>query len=161
MKQTKWILLANLILLLGVISYEIVKKEHTLAEGKLILMKLRPVDPRSIMQGDYMRLRYEATRATYLDSIPSRGYFICTLDELGVASKVRFQENAEPLNTGEYRIKYFWNDRFAAIGAESYLFEEGSAAKFDSAKYGGLRVHESGESLLVGLYDGDRQLIQP
>lgn len=161
MKQTKIILLLNLLLLLGVMAFQITKKEQTLTEGELVLLKLRPIDPRSLMQGDYMVLRYAETRATKLDSIPPRGYFIVTLDENRVAKKVRFQKTAEPLHQGEHRIKYFWNDRFVSIGAESYFFEEGSAQKFETAQYGALRVHKSGESLLVGLYDENLQFIEP
>ena len=60
MKKTKWIiLLVNLFLLMGYFNYSVLKKEKLLSDGHLILLKLAPVDPRSLMQGDYMRLRYD------------------------------------------------------------------------------------------------------
>ncbi|MFX7329222.1 GDYXXLXY domain-containing protein, partial [Acinetobacter baumannii] len=34
------------------------QKEMLLKEGQLVLLPLAPVDPRSLMQGDYMALRY-------------------------------------------------------------------------------------------------------
>lgn len=161
MKNSNWLILINLVILLGVMAFQITKKEDTLANGELVFLKLAPVDPRSLMQGDYMTLRYAETRTSYRDSIPARGYFIVTLDSNRVATKVRFQQAPVPLHSGEYRIKYFWSKWSASIGAESYFFEEGTGERFEAAEYGALRVHESGESLLIGLYDKDLNYIEP
>ena len=58
MKNIKWwIILINLILLLVYFNGSILSKEDLLKNGKLILLELAPVDPRSLMQGDYMSLR--------------------------------------------------------------------------------------------------------
>jgi len=162
MKQTKIIVLANLLLLFGVIIYQITKKENVLNEGELILMEIRPVDPISYLQGYYMTLSYAETRTEYNDSIPKRGYFIVTLDGNRVAKKVRFQENPMPIHEGEYRIKYFQGISWQVnIGAESYFFEEGQQEKFEQAAYGGLHVLENGDALLANLYDKEFQLITP
>jgi len=159
--NSKAIIIANLVLLLGIIGFQIGKKEKTLAEGKHMLFELAPVDPRSLMQGDYMTLSYAETRNVTADSIPTRGYVIVTLDENQVAKTVRIQAEETPLNEGEYKVKYFGNDWSVNIGAEAYFFEEGTGSLFEKAKYGGLRVAESGESLLVGLYDKDMKYIEP
>jgi uncharacterized membrane-anchored protein len=45
------------------------------------------------------------------------------------------------------------------IGAESYFFEEGQAKKFEVARYGGIKVDDAGNSVLVGLYDKNHKLI--
>ena len=50
--------------------------------------------------------------------------------------------------------------RSISIGAESFFFEEGSAAKFEKAKYGALRVDSEGNSILVGLYNENRKAIK-
>src|SRR5690606_1427760 len=47
----------NLLLLLGYFNYSIRQKEALLKTRKSVLLELAPVDPRSIMQGDYMELR--------------------------------------------------------------------------------------------------------
>ena len=52
----------GLLLALVVVNHGIVKRERILAEGHPLLLELAPVDPRSLMQGDYMRLAYEAER---------------------------------------------------------------------------------------------------
>ena len=45
------------------------------------------------------------------------------------------------------------------IGAESYFFQEGDAEKFEKAVYGGLRVDNKGNSVLVGLFDENKKQI--
>ncbi|MCH2046546.1 MAG: GDYXXLXY domain-containing protein, partial [Saprospiraceae bacterium] len=110
---------------------------------------------------DYMDLRYEITRAIYADSLSSRGYCVVQLDENRVANLVRFQDHKTPLNGGELLIKYFSPDWDVRIGAESYFFQEGYAKDFERAEYGALRVDASGNSILVGLHDGDFNVINP
>ena len=153
MKKYKWIIiLLNLLILLGIFNNSIVKKETLLSDGKLILLELAPVDPRSLMQGDYMRLRYAISENRKYDSISKRGFCVIKLQENGIGKKVRIQDDIIPLNEKEYLIEYTskgW--RGINIGAESYFFQEGEAEKYENAKYGGLKVDNIGNSLLVGL----------
>ncbi|MFA6780429.1 MAG: GDYXXLXY domain-containing protein, partial [Paludibacteraceae bacterium] len=52
MKKYKWFLiLANLVFVLIFFTYSVVKKEILMDKGQLVLLKLAPVDPRSLMQG--------------------------------------------------------------------------------------------------------------
>jgi uncharacterized membrane-anchored protein len=46
------------------------------------------------------------------------------------------------------------------IGAESYFFEEGQGEQFAQAEFGGLKVDDRGNSILVSLYDPNQQLIK-
>jgi uncharacterized membrane-anchored protein len=129
------------------------QKEEILSDGKLILLRLAPVDPRSLMQGDYMELNYEISDDNISLSGLKRGFCVVTLDENGVGKKVRLQAKRTPLNKGEHLIEYHQADWRISIGAESFFFEEGQAEKFEKAKYGGVRVDAKGNSVLVGLYD--------
>jgi uncharacterized membrane-anchored protein len=161
MKKYKWpIVFINLILLLVYFNYSIVKKEALLKEGQLVLLELAPVDPRSLMQGDYMRLRYTISRNNGNDDIPKRGYCIVKIDSNNIASKVRFQKDLSPLEEDEFPIEYTspnsWNIN---IGAESFFFQEGDAEKYEKAKYGAVKIDAKGNSLLVGLYDENRTKI--
>jgi len=170
MKKNKIILiLVNLVILLGFFHYSMVQKERILDKGTLVLLRLAPVDPRSLMQGDYMNLRYEIATPAEIersagidpDKIPARGYYVVTLDSGIIARCVRLQTTRQPLQTGEHLIEYtakeYWNIR---IGAESFFFEEGKADKYAQAKFGGLRIDEKGHSVLVGLYNEQRRLLQ-
>ncbi len=153
--------MVNLIILLGLFNNAILQKEELLANGQLILLELAPVDPRSLMQGDYMRLRYAISENNDDDSMAKRGFCVVKLEENGVAEKVRIQENKTPVNNNEYLIEYTagkW--RGINIGAESFFFQEGEAEKYENAKYGGVRVDNQGNSLLIGLYDEHRNKIE-
>lgn len=162
MKKYKWIIiLANLIILLGFFNYNTFQKERLLSNGQLILLELAPVDPRSLMQGDYMRLRYAISDNINSDSIPKRGFCVVNLEENGIAKKVRIQENKTPINNNEFLIKYTSKEwRGINIGAESYFFQEGKANKYENAKYGGIKIDKQGNSLLIGLYDENRKKIE-
>ncbi|MGK7895762.1 MAG: GDYXXLXY domain-containing protein [Xenococcus sp. (in: cyanobacteria)] len=162
MKKYKWILiLINLIILLVLFNNSILKKEELLSNGQTILLELAPVDPRSLMQGDYMRLDYDISNNINTDSISKRGFCVVKLKENGVAEKVRIQENRIPINDNEFLIEYTSREwRGINIGAESYFFQEGEAEKYENAKYGGIKIDDQGNSLLIGLYDKNRQKIE-
>lgn len=64
-KQSRILIITNLLLLLGYLNWSIYQKEQTLRDGQLVLFELAPVDPRSLMQGDYMSLRYREATRTY------------------------------------------------------------------------------------------------
>ncbi|WP_417887510.1 GDYXXLXY domain-containing protein [Zunongwangia sp.] len=162
MKKYKWIiLLVNLIVLLVFFNYSIIQKEKLLANGQLILLELAPVDPRSLMQGDYMNLRYAISNNINIDSISKRGFCVVKLKEDGVAKKVRIQEQKTPINNDEFLIKYSYNgSRNVHFGAESYFFQEGNSYKFEIAKYGGIKVDDQGNSILIGLFDQNKKRIE-
>lgn len=162
MKKYQWIIiLINLILLLVLFNSSVFSKEKLLTDGDLILLELAPVDPRSLMQGDYMRLRYAITNDIHdRDNLPKRGYCVISLDANGVAIRKRFQKEVTPLHEGEYLINYTAEGWPVNIGAESYFFQEGDAEKYEQGKYGGVKVDAEGNSLLIGLYDEHRNLIE-
>ncbi len=64
MKQSKTtiIIVATLVAILLLFVKAVWSKESTLKDGKLVLLELAPVDPRSLMQGDYMSLNYAITQ---------------------------------------------------------------------------------------------------
>lgn len=162
MKKYKWIIiLINLIILLGLFNNSILQKEELLSDGQLILLELAPIDPRSLMQGDYMRLNYAISNEIHIDSISKRGFCVVNLEENGIAKKVRIQDNKTPINDNEFLIEYTSKERGGInIGAESYFFQEGEAEKYEKAKYGGIKVDNQGNSLLIGLYDENRKKIE-
>ena len=59
MKHWRSILLwGGLLAALAVANQGIFQRERILADGRIVLLELEPVDPRSLMQGDYMALRF-------------------------------------------------------------------------------------------------------
>lgn len=153
-------ILLNLVGLLLFFNFSVFQKEDILKEGKLVLLELAPVDPRSLMQGDYMMLNYAIAPISYNDSIPKRGYYVVKIDKEGVARFQRQQKDKTPLENNELLIKYTRTQWQSHIGAESSFFQEGHAERYESAKYGGLRIDENGNSVLIGLFDEKRRLIK-
>lgn len=161
-KITKFIIVINLLLLAGYFIFAVNQKENIIKQGELILLRLAPVDPRSLMQGDYMILDYEISQ-NVPQNAPQKGYVIVKTDSTGDYKAIKFQNYIPEIIADGYPIEYTRIDNWRnsiKIGAESYFFEEGEASKFEKAIYGGLRVDKHGNSILVGLYDENRNLIQ-
>lgn len=155
------LILLNLAVVFLLFNWAVFKKEQTLKDGRLILLELAPVDPRSLMQGDYMDLRY-AISGDLNGDVSRAGYFVVRPDERNVAVRIRIQVGKTPLAPGETLIRYKASRyRNIYIGAESYFFEEGKGEKLTKAKFGGLKVDKEGNSILVGLYDEQCRLLQP
>lgn len=159
-----WLVLLGAVLVLGGANYTIWQRQQVVDGGRPVLLDLRPVDPRSLIQGDYMALAYAESvfpPAGSRNELPARGSFIVSLDAANVATFARLDDGGA-LGPAEARIKYKLVDRFGGIrlGAESFFFEEGQAERFASAEYGVLHVDERGNSVLVGLADEGGNLIE-
>lgn len=152
------------LLLFVVFGWSVVSKERTLREGTTVLVPLGPRDPRSLMQGDYMVLRY-AVPDRILKGAEQRGrrrgLLIVTLDGEGRASFDRIHEAGEVLGTRERLIAYVWRGRRVDVGAPSFFFEEGTAEAYARARFGELRLAENGSSVLVGLRDAELRPLGP
>ena len=156
-KKYKIVLAANLILVLAFFAFSVMQKETLIAKGTEVLLRLAPVDPRSLMQGDYMALDYEITREISYKS--KSGYVVVKLGSDRVAKFVRIQDDKN-VNDGELIIRYKRHNGRLTIGADNYFFQEGSGKKFENAKYGLLKVDSDGNSILIGLCNDDGQLIE-
>lgn len=155
---------AVLAVCLAIPGWAIWDKEQTLRQGTTVLLPLRPRDPRSLMQGDYMVLRYAMEdHVLALDPPPGRGTLIIALDDQGVATFARMGRGG-PLGPGELRLGFrhvpLGNPQ-VRIGAESFFFQEGTAERYERARYGELVVDDDGHAVLVGLRDSDRQRLGP
>jgi uncharacterized membrane-anchored protein len=141
------------LLVLVAVNLLIVNKEDTLARGHTMLLRLAPVDPRSLIQGDYMVLRYTMAREIPAAQLEDKGCIVVSLAENDVAKFVRVHKG-ESLQTGDHLL--FYRSRGGLrLGAESFMFQEGDADLYSKARYGELKVDKSGASVLVGLRGDD------
>ena len=143
------------LLTLGSVNFAIVTKEGIRRDGAVVYLPLAPVDPRSLLQGDYMALRFALTteieRAALPDSLPRGGEtgFVDVAIDAQRITRIA-PADAPPALRLRYRMR---NGRIW-LGTNAFLFEEGSAERFSSARYGEFRVDRaSGEPVLVGLRD--------
>lgn len=156
----RWLGLA-LTLALAIPAWLVTQKETVIASGETVLLRLRPVDPRSLMQGDYMDLAY-----AIVDELPDRealaprGALIITRDADNVARFVRL-DDGRALAPGELRLRYFKRGRGVSLGAESFFFPEGQGQPLAEARYGELALGGAGDSVLIGLRDEQRRPLGP
>ncbi len=137
------------LVVLGGVNWSIAAKERIKTQGERIFLELAPVDPRSLMQGDYMALRFALADA--IDSEAS-GSAPLLVDARGVATL-----NPDASAAG-LRIRYRVRNGLVWLGTNAYFFEEGSADRYGGARFGEFRIDRaSGEAVLVGLRGPDLQ----
>ena len=157
------LVLLGLVLVLGAANHTIWSKQKTVDSGHPVLLALRPVDPRSLMQGDYMTLAL-AREAMPLEpgELPRRGFVILGIDDQGVGRFLRMNDGTV-LAPGELRVGYKRAHRFGAAefsyGADSFFFQEGDADLYANARYAVLHVDAAGGTVLIGLADAERRRI--
>ncbi len=164
----RWTLLAGLVLVLAVVNGRILQTERQLREGELVYLQLAPVDPRSLMQGDYMALNFALAnairRAEHSGSQVGRdannGRVIVRLDAQGVARFVALDDGRE-LAAGQRTLRYRQRKGRVRFATDAYFFQEGTGARYEAARYGAFRVNQAGAMLLVGLHDEQLQRIRP
>jgi len=146
-------------IVLAAVPVLILQKETTLADGRTMLLSLAPRDPRSLMQGDYMVLRYRMVGEVQHEQLQSKGTLVVKLDANNVASYVRVHKD-EALADGEYLLAYRKRGELR-LGAESFMFQEGHASLYDRARFGELKVDKKGSSVLAGLCDSEFKPLKP
>jgi len=165
----KIIAIATLILALLVVNWSIYKKEELLDNGKVVFLKLAPVDPRSLMQGDYMALRFEVANqirtglkeSGLMDSNEFNkesidGLIYVQLDEKNVASFLSIVPQGiteEAIANKGTVLQFRLRKGQIKFATNAYFFEEGAGKQLEAAEYGKFRVNHNGELLLVTLHD--------
>jgi len=144
---TRLAIVGAAVLVLAMVNYSILAKEDIKAHGERIYLHLAPVDPRSLMQGDYMALRFEIA-----GQIRSQ--------ESGSAALIVAPNGVATLNPDQgapgLRIRYRVHNGRVWLGTNAYFFEEGERERYAGATYGEFRIdRESGEAVLVALTGDD------
>ena len=145
------VVLAQLLLLGGLVS----TKETLLRSGQTIELELAPVDPRSLIQGDYVRLNYKIS-ALPEGTIPKGQYRVqlaLAPDENGVHQFTRVYDERVPLQADEVIITG-WVRKYQRLvfGIESFFVPENTGRALErTAKYGIVKVSKTGDALLIGL----------
>ena len=168
-------------------SVLIMRHEWHLSHSDSIYVRLKPVDPRSMIQGDYMALNYhlyfgglppvmELTDARVAEHAASenlqRAYFLnqqsvmsyVQLDAQRRVIRTSFKPDvltAYPNASAKLMLKNPKNT-FEGLypAASSFLFAEGLEPCYRDAQFAELKVQENGQPLLVGLVGENLQKLQ-
>ena len=148
-------LVVTTLLLLAAVNVTIYQRETLLSSGRVVLLELAPVDPRSLMQGDYMALRFQVANHAFAGQNFMKledGYLVVAVDERDVASFVRFDDGST-LAENEVLLRYRIRNGQSRFATNAFFFQEGHARDYEQAKFGEFRVARDGESILTHLRD--------
>ncbi|MEZ5818447.1 MAG: GDYXXLXY domain-containing protein [Hyphomicrobiaceae bacterium] len=164
-------LLARGLIILGAVAtaalaaQSITTNEKIIATGRQIFVALAPVDPRSLIQGDYMRLNFavpQERRPRHEGSIlGQRRWAVADLDDRGVATIDKVTDAPpETITSGQIVLPLRYKNRRWIVSTDAWYFKEGTAEKWQKARFGVFRVSGDGTALLVGMADKDLAVIQ-
>lgn len=154
--------LAAGVAVLGALGWSVRDFEALKTSGQEVLLALAPADPRSLIQGDYMRLAYALELEAIALDTPAAGTIILGLDERRVGRFSRLGSSGPP-GPGEvaFRVRRGPLGGVVTIEPHSFLFQEGQGDLYARARYGIFRVDATGRHLLVGLADAEARPIAP
>ena len=149
-RVTRALTLLGIVLVLAGVNGRVYQKEQIIRTGETIYLALAPVDPRSLMQGDYMALRFRLAEEIegWRAAQPRARRAPLSVDARGVAS-------LGPAGGGP-EIAFRIRNGQVWLGTNAYFFAEGTAGRYTAAEFGEFRIdRRSGEAVLVGLRDAD------
>ena len=152
------------ILVLGLVNFSIYHKERLISDGSEVLLELAPVDPRSLMQGDYMILRFtiandigaqlKKAQLNIEENLNQDGKVLVTIDNNQVANFKTLAANDNNIkNKSAMSLKYRIRNGQLKFATNAFFFEEGFASFYDKARYGVFKVASDGEMILVDVAD--------
>ena len=151
MTGPRWLTLLGAVLVLGALNFSIAGKEIIKRSGEVVLLQLAPIDPRSLMQGDYMALRFALVQQ--LDKAVAANAREGAVRLAGVSLAAnRVATLADATAPATLQLRYRIRNSQVWLGTNAFFFQEGDAQRFSGARYGEFRVDRaSGEAVLVGL----------
>ncbi|NEW06308.1 DUF2157 domain-containing protein [Paenibacillus sp. SYP-B3998] len=159
-KSNRLLIMVLVLLQIIAMSLQIGKSEWLLAHGQLIKLQLEPLDPRSMMQGDYVRLRYAISepepRKKWSDRSFSNKKITVVLAPKASTDVFEFRRmytKGEALGPGEIRLNGSLRGMNSVeYGIETYFIPEGTGHDYErNAKYAEVKVSASGDAILVRL----------
>lgn len=169
--MSKIIALIVLVIVLGLVNWSIFQKEKHLSQGDIVYLELAPVDPRSLMQGDYMALNFRVAQQVYealpkfdeqrgwnINADAGDGFVVVKLDKDRRAQFVRIFAGGT-LAPDELKLQYRVRNGAVKFATNAFFFQEGHAQLYEAARYGQFRVNDHGEILLAAMYDEHLTLI--
>ena len=159
------------LVILVILNFGIYRNESFIEATEEVYFELAPVDPRSLMQGDYMRLNYKTAQELGKEfrrirgggerEVPHTGKVVVRLDERRVVSFERIW-NGGALAGNERLLQYRYSaSRQVHVGSESFFFEEGQGEAYEEARYGIIRLAKDGRTMLRALADKNLVRIEP
>ena len=149
------VLVLGAFLVLALANLQIFGKEAIVRDGRTVLLRLAPVDPRSLIQGDYMALRYamagEVAEAAGNAGV-NDGVAVVRIDANCEASFVAIYDGQQRASD-EVLLRFRKRGETVRLASDAFFFEEGGWQSYEDARFGVLRVGENGDAVLIDLRD--------
>ncbi|MBR3603218.1 MAG: GDYXXLXY domain-containing protein [Elusimicrobiaceae bacterium] len=134
-------------LISGILGGYVCNTQRALKEAQTVYFKIAPVDPRALLSGDYMTLRYDFEGNTW----GNKKDITLFVNEQNVAT-LKQSANAEKVLSikafgSHYRLPH------------QFYFQEGTGKKYELAVYAQAAVLPNGNILLTGLTDENFNLL--
>jgi uncharacterized membrane-anchored protein len=184
-KISNWALVLTAALALVYVNLNAWQSQQIKLRGEILFLELAPVDPLSLVQGQYMRLRfgiekrYDTTQEDYqiIQNNRGNGLAIINLDSRRIGTLTgllapnqwRQQRNRDDTvllqihaqSVALPRVLTPFGTHSIRIKQNSFLFQENTEDRYAQAKYGMFRVRENGLYILVDLADEDLRPLTP
>ncbi|MCL6602081.1 MAG: GDYXXLXY domain-containing protein [Paenibacillus sp.] len=159
--RRNFILIAIVVVLqFGYLGFQAVQSEVLLTTGTTVKLEIKPVDPRSLLQGDYVVLSYNISSppepiASQLEDYRGQRKvrIVLSPDDKGIYVIKRLLKSGEALAEGEVVI----NGKLSGwgpirYGIETYFVPEGTGLEIQSkARFASIRLNTHGDALLESL----------
>lgn len=152
-----------ILLQLSILSVQVIKSEIILQQGETVILELQPIDPRSLIQGDYVMLAYTVGNLEIPNGMHNeRVNMVLRKDETNVYQYAGYYHHHKKWNkdyqpeaedviiTGRYN-----GDNQVHFGIESYFVPEGTGLEVEeNAKFAIVKVAKDGNSILESVQKG-------
>ena len=176
-KISNWVLVLTATLALVYVNLNAWQSQQIKLRGDVLFLELVPVDPLSLVQGQYMRLRFEIEKrynATSEDqqviqNAHGNVLAVISLDNkrigtlTGLLAPNQWQQHGDgTLQLQVHAQQTDSEDSYVVrIEQNSFLFQENTEDRYGHAKYGMFRVHKDGQYVLVDLADKHLRPLTP
>ena len=159
-------------------AQDVARKEYLLATGTPVVLQLAPVDPRSLMQGDYMALDFTISQQIARILQQENALGVAPTNTARLLAYVSRSESAlpapsrlvalkNPANSSMYWVEGAEKDldalavilmqrhqgRWLPNGVNAWFFPEGQAGEVAHARFGEFKTNARGRALLYQLID--------
>lgn len=149
-----------IVLQLSYVGYHAASSEALLSSGTQVKLAVEPLDPRSLLQGDYVRLNYNISTppANVVQQLESgrslnRIKVVLRQGDNGVYVFDRLYKSGDALSGKEIVINGSWNGwQSIYYGIETYFVPEGTGTETEqNARFAYVKVGANGNALLERL----------
>jgi len=156
------VLLLTAAIVLVLVNVSIWQREGLITSGRTVLLELAPVDPRSLMQGDYMALRFKVANDAFpqgrIEGVKD-GRIVLAVDPRSVGTFRRFDDGRAA--DDEALLRYRVRNGQPKFATNAFFFQEKQGEFYQGARYGEFRVDPDGEAILVALRGAELQALGP